>query len=322
MKYLYTFILIGLSFYSKGQAITNMPLNAPSIGYSAANNLFNYDGKSIAHYGLGWYTDTWQTGGPTAFISGWGGIKFFTIGRPVMSLNGNGQVGIGTENPGGKLHIDGPLDGSLATIRIGSSAPGNINVPVGSSTGGYNIDFQTWRDIRPELIGARIRAERINNLQHYNALVQSMDLAFYTSEGWEQEQLTEKLRIKSNGDVGIGTSDPKGYKLAVAGSVIAESVKVSLKSAWPDYVFASEYPLPALTEVKSYVNQNQHLPDIPSAKEVSEKGIDLGVMNAKLLKKVEELTLYLIEKDEEIKESKERLQIIEERLNQLISSLK
>lgn len=56
-------------------------------------------------------------------------------------------------------------------------------MPVGSFTGGYDIDFQTWRDIRPELIGARIRAKRINNLQHYNALVQSMDLAFYTSEG-------------------------------------------------------------------------------------------------------------------------------------------
>lgn len=305
-----------------GQAITNMPLNTPSIGYSAANNLFNYDGKSIAHYGLGWYTDTWQTGGPTAFVSGWGGVKFFTVGRPVMALNANGQVGIGTENPAGRLHIDGPLDGSLATLRIGSSVPGNIKVPVGSSTGGYNIDFQSWRDVRPELVGARIRADRINNLQHNNALVQSMDLAFYTSEGWEQEQLTEKLRIKSNGDIGIGTSDPKGYKLAVAGSVIAESVKVSLKSAWPDYVFGQAYALSPLSELKSYINLNQHLPEIPSALEVAREGIDLGVMNGKLLKKLEELTLYLIEKDEQIKESNEKMQIMEEKLNRIILTLK
>lgn len=65
------------------------------------------------------------TGGASAYLSGYGGIKFFTMGRSVMSLNVNGQVGIGTENPAGRLHIDGPLGGSLATIRIGSSAPGN-----------------------------------------------------------------------------------------------------------------------------------------------------------------------------------------------------
>lgn len=68
-----------------------------------------------------------------------------------------------------------------------------------------------------------------------------------------------------SGNVGIGTTDPKGYKLAVAGNVIAESVKVQLKESWPDYVFSSSHKKPSIRELESFVIHNKHLPDIPSA---------------------------------------------------------
>jgi len=97
------------------------------------------------------------------------------------------------------------------------------------------------------------------------------------------------------GNVGIGTTDTKGYKLAVAGNMIAESVKVQLRSAWPDYVFAKDYTLPSLKETEKHIKENNHLPGIPSAAEVKNNGIDVGEMNAKLLKKIEELTLYVID---------------------------
>ncbi|WP_316833732.1 hypothetical protein [Pedobacter nutrimenti] len=117
-------------------------------------------------------------------------------------------------------------------------------------------------------------------------------------------KLNERMRITSDGDVGIGTTDPKGYKLAVAGNMIAESVKVQLQSAWPDYVFKGDYKLTSLQETKKYIKEKGHLPGIPSAVEVKSEGIDLGEMNKKLLQKIEELTLYLIQMEK--KNSEER----------------
>ncbi len=112
----------------------------------------------------------------------------------------------------------------------------------------------------------------------------------------------------SSGNVGIGTNDPKGYKLAVAGDMIAESVKIKLQSAWPDFVFAKSYKLPTLQETENHIIKRGHLPGIPTAAEVKVNGIDLGDMNAKLLQKIEELTLHLIEKDKQIASQEEQNQ--------------
>lgn len=110
----------------------------------------------------------------------------------------------------------------------------------------------------------------------------------------------EKMRILNNGNVGIGTTDPKGYRLAVAGKMVAEEVNVKLQSAWPDFVFKRTYKLPSLTEVKEYIDKNKHLPDMPSEQEVAKEGISLGEMNRILVKKMEEMTLYMIEKDKQL----------------------
>jgi len=104
------------------------------------------------------------------------------------------------------------------------------------------------------------------------------------------------------GNIGIGTTDPKGYKLAVNGSVIATSVNVKAYANWPDYVFNTQHALMPLSDLKAYVDKNKHLPEIPSAAEVEKNGQDLGEMNKLLVKKMEEMTLYMIEKDKEIKE--------------------
>jgi hypothetical protein len=100
--------------------------------------------------------------------------------------------------------------------------------------------------------------------------------------------------------IGIGTKDTKGYALAVAGKIVTEEVKVALQTSWPDYVFKKEYQLTTLKEVETYIKEKGHLKDIPSEEEVSKDGISLGEMNAKLLQKIEELTLYVIEQNKEI----------------------
>jgi hypothetical protein len=220
-----------------------------------------------------------------------------------MRISNSGNVGIGTNNPQSKLHIDAPLDNSVTALTIGNgNATGDLTVPYGAPTGGYNIDFKTWRDVVPDQVGARIRAERINNHLPNSALVQGVDLTFSTSPGFERNQLTERLRINHDGNIGIGTTDPKGYKLAVAGSAIAESVTIKLQGNWPDYVFNPAYNLPPLSDVKTYIDKNQHLPDIPSEAEVVKDGVNLGEMNKLLVKKVEELTLYLIQQNKKLEQ--------------------
>ncbi len=108
------------------------------------------------------------------------------------------------------------------------------------------------------------------------------------------------LTMTRSGNVGIGVINP-GQKLAVNGNIRSKEIKVELNN-WPDYVFAPSYNLQSLSEVETFINQNGHLPNIPSAAEVEENnGIELGAMNAKLLEKIEELTLHLIEKDKQLK---------------------
>lgn len=101
-----------------------------------------------------------------------------------------------------------------------------------------------------------------------------------------------------NGNVGIGTKSP-AEKLSVKGKIRAQEVKVETAN-WPDYVFAKDYQLPSLKETEQHIQEKGHLPGIPSAAEVKANGIDLGEMNTKLLKKIEELTLHLIDLNKKV----------------------
>ncbi|MGF6849639.1 hypothetical protein QFZ51_004874 [Chitinophaga sp. W3I9] len=99
----------------------------------------------------------------------------------------------------------------------------------------------------------------------------------------------------NTGNMSIGSSSPSpNYKLTVEGTLGARRVKVQ-QGAWADYVFHPDYQLPSLQEVEHFVTTEKHLEGIPSEKEVVEKGLDLGEFDQQLLKKVEELTLYIIQ---------------------------
>ena len=113
---------------------------------------------------------------------------------------------------------------------------------------------------------------------------------------------TEKMRITPSGSVGIGTinvNDPN-YKLFVETGIRTRMIKVD-QAAWPDYVFAPSYYLLPLKELQTYLKINRHLPGIASAEEVEKNGVDLGANQAAILKQIEELTLYIIDQDHEIK---------------------
>ncbi|QXP60920.1 tail fiber protein [Olleya sp. HaHaR_3_96] len=108
----------------------------------------------------------------------------------------------------------------------------------------------------------------------------------------------------STGDVGIGTTNPD-MKLTVKGNIHAEEVKIDLNVPAPDYVFKNDYNLRSIEEVEKFIKENSHLPEIPSAKEFEQNGIMQAEMDMKLLKKIEELTLYTIQQQKEIQTLKE-----------------
>lgn len=107
------------------------------------------------------------------------------------------------------------------------------------------------------------------------------------------------------GKIGINCkNDLDDYAVAINGGLISTRVSVMDIDEWPDYVFGSDYECMSLYELEKYIGLNHHLPEVPSAEEVSEQGIDLGEMNAILLQKVEELTLHVIELQKQIDELK------------------
>jgi hypothetical protein len=118
----------------------------------------------------------------------------------------------------------------------------------------------------------------------------------------------------STDNIAIGTNNPVGYKLAVNGTAIFTKAKVKTAGTWPDYVFKKDYALPNLAEVERYIAQHQHLPGIASENEVQLHGIDLGDHAAALLKKVEELTLYLIHQDKALNEKEAQLNNLQSQL--------
>lgn len=115
--------------------------------------------------------------------------------------------------------------------------------------------------------------------------------------------------------IGIGTSSIGTYMLAVNGSIRAKEIKVD--TGWADFVFADDYQLPSLQDVEAFIKANKHLPEIPSEAEVTENGIFLGEMNAKLLQKIEELTLYAIAQEKKLEQKDLEVEALQKRLERL-----
>lgn len=188
-----------------------------------------------------------------------------------------GNVGIGTTTPGAEL--------SFRSITAGTE-------PVGI----------TWHSPTPQTYGIH-RTSGTWVAPNYQQLRVSWTTGIVLDPGSAYAKsyvdiVGGGLRVTS-GNVGIGTVDTKGYKLAVNGNIRAQEIKVETAN-WPDYVFAKDYQLPSLQETEQHIKDKGHLAGIPSAEEVKANGVDLGEMNAKLLKKIEELTLHLIEQNKRI----------------------
>lgn len=136
------------------------------------------------------------------------------------------------------------------------------------------------------------------------------DWSLYVGNTFTSDGAKLALKADVNGNVGIGINNPDA-KLSVNGNIHAKEVKVDLSFPAPDYVFKEDYKLTPLSDIQSYIKINKHLPEIPSAKEMEKNGINLSEMNMLLLKKVEELTLHLIEQNKLIQKQNDRINKLE-----------
>lgn len=118
----------------------------------------------------------------------------------------------------------------------------------------------------------------------------------------------EGSRVTLTGKVGVNTNNTvSGYAFAVDGGIVTDEVLILDVEDWPDYVFGQNHRLMPLGELKAFINKNSHLPEIPSAQEVEENGVNVAEMQKLLLKKIEELTLYTVEQQRLIEELQEKI---------------
>ncbi|MEO9803465.1 MAG: hypothetical protein ABJF04_09475 [Reichenbachiella sp.] len=228
-----------------------------------------------------------------------------------MWLDRIGNLGLGTANPFAKLHIydSNPGNNSLQSVAIFS----HYNLSSNNDSG-IALEFGRNENGNGHQAMAKIGYVQMNGGSWKG------DLVFHTRT--DLSGVTEKMRINSLGNVGIGTASP-AHKLEVNGTIRSKEIKVEA-SPWPDYVFAEGYELPTLEETDSYIKENQHLPEMPSAKEIEVNGVNLGEMNMLLLKKIEELTLYLIHKEKQLSKEiqlnayqSKQLEVLTKRIDQL-----
>jgi hypothetical protein len=146
-------------------------------------------------------------------------------------------------------------------------------------------------------------------------------------EFWANNQKSADKRVyyvNQNGNmffnqkVGINTASTGSHTLAVGGSIGAREVIVE-GSGWSDFVFEDTYTLPTLNEVEEYIEKNGHLKDVPSAEAIEKEGIPLGAMDSRLLQKIEELTLYVIELNKRDEEQQRELNDLKAENQRLIT---
>jgi hypothetical protein len=229
----------------------------------------------------------------------------------------NGNVGVGILTPQTPIHAFKQNTVSRTSITdiisldseaYGVGGPGYDGFGTGLVFRGPTYQNATIRPL------SRIASiQRGDSIRDYgNAIVFQ---TIPTSSG--SDAPIERMRIEYNGNVGIGTTNPgTTYKLAVEGKIGAREVVVT-QAAWADHVFQEDYNLPTLDKVESYIKENKHLPDVPSAKEVEEEGLSMSQMMAKQMQKIEELTLYVIEQNKKLESQNNEISVLKKELAEM-----
>lgn len=216
-----------------------------------------------------------------------------------------GNLGIGNTNPQAKLHLAGNSSSINATNGFSGDMIIQGNSSGRSSTNGASLEFVIPADTDGTNMWGQARIITVAGSSRTHDATGKLILGTrrmfdkHTGTGvtWNYG---DDIVIDGTGRVGIGTSSPDAL-LSVKGAIHTQEVKVDM-NGWADYVFEPAYSLQSIDYVESFITKNQRLPDMPSEKEVIQNGLKLGEMNKLLVKKIEELTLYLIEQNKRIKQ--------------------
>lgn len=271
-----------------------------SIGTAHGNNFHKIHfqkagspGEDVAAYNFTYNTNTPTTHAMQIFAWPGGTTKL------LVSSAGNLIINNGTTDNGEKLQVKGNTwtEGIIMPTNAGA---GKVLTSNASGVASWQTPSGGGGNFWPILIPSSTK--QIGNTGNEN-------LQIITNN-------TAQIHIAATGEVGIGTVDvAPAYKLSVQGSIRARKIRVDA-AAWPDYVFHPTYRLRPLQEVEQFIKNNSHLPDVPSAAEVEKEGIDLGDNQGVLLKKIEELTLYIIAQNKRLEEQDKRISELEKRAKQ------
>ena len=221
--------------------------------------------------------------------------QWSTSGSNIYNSN-SGNVGIGTGSPGAKLEINTTTLGDGLMLRYNGSSFVNLHAP--------SIQATWFNPITLTGDGGFIYGG-----SNIDVAIPGFVIAPWSATG-------SGIRLDQYGNVGIKTNNTQGYQLAVNGGAIFTSARIRSYANWPDYVFKTDYTLRPLDSLFDYIKTNHHLPDMPSADSVQAAGIDLGVTEAALLKKIEELTLYVIEQKKQLEAQQAMITRLEQRMDQ------
>lgn len=267
----------------------------------------------------------------TAGTMGSGTINTLLLVQPT------GNVGVGTNTPAAKLDVNGT---TLSKI-VGVNSNTGLGVLEAKCTAAnpyplvvVNRNANKMWALSVDLASVDDGKFGVTNPSTGNSYFSIDPSNGFTGIGennrYPKQMLDVAGNIYTSGKVLVGVATPStallnDYSLAVNGSALFTKAVVKLNANWPDYVFSKNYELPTLASVEKFINENSHLPGVASAQEVEKSGVDLGDNQAMLLKKVEELTLYMIDMDKKMQQvQKENAEMKAENKNikQELESLK
>ncbi len=319
---------------TKGMLVPRMTSAERTGILNPGEGLLVYDNETASF----WY---YKAAGWTELVSGGvAGTNYWDTDGTHIYNNNTGNVGIGTNFPTTKLTILTPINTSGWT-HIGQSN-GTDSIIVGEGIGGVSAAIGTSSQHALRLTAGTLGRVQIypggevvigdNNVGSVGRLtVKTTNNADGISHIGDNGNILKtimggtsagigtfsntNMRIFSNsnsaifiaaatGNVGIGTNNPT-YKLSVLGNI--RSTEVVVETGWADYVFDKNYQLKPLYEVEAFIQQNNHLPNIPTAAEIEKNGLHLGDTQKRMMEKIEELTLYLIQQQKEIDTLKKKL---------------
>jgi hypothetical protein len=289
-------VSIGIDYPAYGTKIkANFPNQTDgwARGFSIANETGNQNYISLGSYGF-------VTNGVSSVINSYIGIDH---NNQYITFLPNRNIGIGTSNPQSVLQIGEFINNSNYKLSL----PGAYNfeeIKLGQYGNGRNgLEMITHTNVTNSF-GVRLYTGTDTGMN--GLLIQTAN----PSNSLENLDYTTRLAINLEGNVGIGTIAPD-ERLTVKGKIHTQEVRVDMAGPLvPDYVFANDYKLKSLQEVEDFIKENKHLPEIPSAQEIEKNGLMLAEMNMSLLKKMEEMTLYIIEQNKKIENLEKKMESI------------